>query len=151
MFFSSHLCSILVILEFVLQNKYLSHIKWIFVPGQKYICFRPNIFVGSVAGSALYSKWYFEVKVKKKESFDIYRNTCHSERDSSRWGVTKFTKTLNLNLLIFPNIIISSYHHHHHNHHSHHHRLPLIMWNNSQTWLLTSGLVGEGSNLNFHK
>ena len=58
-----YLCSMLVILEFVLQNKYLSHIKWIFVPGQKYICFRPNIFVGSVAGSALYSKWYFEVKV----------------------------------------------------------------------------------------
>ena len=31
------------------------------------ISFRPNIFVGSVANSALYSKWYFEVAIDHVE------------------------------------------------------------------------------------
>ena len=75
---------------------------------QTNISFRPNIFVGSVAGSALYSKWYFEVKK------NLFRLLIYSLSLGSGWYLKKGGDQIKESTLRL--LYVSKYHHHHHRH-----------------------------------
>ena len=89
--------------------QYFFHRQLIFVSNQTNISFRPNIFVGSVAGSALYSKWYFEVKK------NLFRLLIYSLSLGSGWYLKKGGDQIKESTLRL--LYVSKYHHHHHHRH----------------------------------